>query len=435
MRVEHFMAMSLTARSAETIPAVQGDSVRTVRVHVSVGGAPWAAPEDVSGRVQYTLPDGTPGQYTRTKDGAEAVTVAGNTVTWAIDGVLTGQAGAANVAVVLTAADGGQVGLFPFRVLVTAQPGIGSPESVPSMGKGFEGKLLYGGKGGVLKPLAIGTGLHIEDDTLHAGGGSGGSSGPAYVASEEPPEDTSVLWIDTDDDSGTDLKTVVDTAVKDALSEAKASGEFDGEPGPEGPQGPQGPEGPEGPQGPQGVPGTDGVIALTGASVGQIAKITAVDENGVPTAWEPVDMPSGGGGEWEQLSSITLTEDAQVVSLFDGSLSPYVELLVEVFPTSSTDEDKKLTSNVGLHIANHAGKELAEGGSYWASAVRYNICSIKLAPRAFSMFANGNATSANLSVYIKNDTVFEDSYGLKIYTGGFKYFGIGSKFNVWGLKK
>lgn len=39
----------------------------------------------------------------------------------------------------------------------------------------------------------------------------------------------------------------------------------------------------------------DGVgMGITGATVGQIAKITAVDESGKPTAWSPVDMPSGG---------------------------------------------------------------------------------------------------------------------------------------------
>ena len=36
-------------------------------------------------------------------------------------------------------------------------------------------------------------------------------------------------------------------------------------------------------------------IGITGAAVGQIAKITAVDASGTPTAWEPADMPSGGG--------------------------------------------------------------------------------------------------------------------------------------------
>lgn len=46
-------------------------------------------------------------------------------------------------------------------------------------------------------------------------------------------------------------------------------------------------KGPKGDTGPAGA-GMD----ITGAIVGQIAKITAVDENGNPTAWEAADMPS-----------------------------------------------------------------------------------------------------------------------------------------------
>lgn len=38
--------------------------------------------------------------------------------------------------------------------------------------------------------------------------------------------------------------------------------------------------------------GTDLSLDITGAAVGQIAKISAVDTDGVPTAWTPVDMPS-----------------------------------------------------------------------------------------------------------------------------------------------
>lgn len=34
-------------------------------------------------------------------------------------------------------------------------------------------------------------------------------------------------------------------------------------------------------------------MGITGATVGQIAKITAVDGSGKPTAWEAVDMPAG----------------------------------------------------------------------------------------------------------------------------------------------
>lgn len=40
--------------------------------------------------------------------------------------------------------------------------------------------------------------------------------------------------------------------------------------------------------------GGDLSLGITGAQVGQIAKITAVDETGKPTKWEPVDIPSGG---------------------------------------------------------------------------------------------------------------------------------------------
>ena len=40
---------------------------------------------------------------------------------------------------------------------------------------------------------------------------------------------------------------------------------------------------------------TDLSLGITSAAVGQIAKITAVDATGKPTAWSPVDMPTGGG--------------------------------------------------------------------------------------------------------------------------------------------
>ena len=65
--------------------------------------------------------------------------------------------------------------------------------------------------------------------------------------------------------------------------------------GAKGDTGATGPAGQVGPQGPAGAPGKDGAgMDITGATVGQIAKITAVDASGVPTAWSPADMPSGG---------------------------------------------------------------------------------------------------------------------------------------------
>ena len=70
--------------------------------------------------------------------------------------------------------------------------------------------------------------------------------------------------------------------------------------------------------------GTD--MGITGAAVGQIAKITAVDASGVPTAWEPVDLPGGGGDEWVKVAETTLTEIANEIRLnFDPCKAVYIE--------------------------------------------------------------------------------------------------------------
>lgn len=55
---------------------------------------------------------------------------------------------------------------------------------------------------------------------------------------------------------------------------------------------------------------------ITGATAGQIAKITAVDDTGKPTAWEAVNMPSGGGSAVEldtTLSKAGKAADAKAV--------------------------------------------------------------------------------------------------------------------------
>ncbi len=64
---------------------------------------------------------------------------------------------------------------------------------------------------------------------------------------------------------------------------------------------------------PNGMPDElDLSLGITAATVGQIAKIAAVDASGVPTAWSPVDMPSGGGEEKEWTLIRNLTLEAQV---------------------------------------------------------------------------------------------------------------------------
>ena len=105
-------------------------------------------------------------------------------------------------------------------------------------------------------------------------------------------------------------------AIDTALAQAKASGEFNGakgEKGDKGDPGAQGIRGEKGKTGPAGAKGADGKdgagMDVTGAKVGQIAKITAVDTAGKPTEWEPVNMPSGGGKEWRLIRDVMITSD------------------------------------------------------------------------------------------------------------------------------
>lgn len=59
-------------------------------------------------------------------------------------------------------------------------------------------------------------------------------------------------------------------------------------------------------------------MGIFGATVGQIIKVKAVNSNGCPTAWEPVDMPSGGGApfSFDLIVDHTVTaEDLSVIRL------------------------------------------------------------------------------------------------------------------------
>lgn len=57
-------------------------------------------------------------------------------------------------------------------------------------------------------------------------------------------------------------------------------------------------------------------LGLTAATPGQIIKVKAV-QDGKPTEWEAVDMPSGGGETWEKVADIELRADTALYVLAD----------------------------------------------------------------------------------------------------------------------
>lgn len=187
--------------------------------------------------------------------------------------------------------------------------------------------------------------------------------------------------------------TALPTAVNDALAQAKASGEFDGAKGDKGDTGPEGPKGDTGPVGPKGADGKDGAgMDVTGAKVGQIAKITAVDSAGKPTGWEPVDMPTV-LHDYELVFQETVAEDVQTYNRDtnkDGNPFSLTDVMVIIFtkpfaestnnggravgflPTTSWGRDKVLV------ISNAIKSGGNEVGCYDVAYVKvingYQIC-------------------------------------------------------------
>lgn len=143
-------------------------------------------------------------------------------------------------------------------------------------------------------------------------------------------------------------------AVADLKGDTGAQGPK-GEPGAKGDPGEKGDTGatgPAGPQGPAGAPGKDGAgMDITGAKAGQIAKITAVDASGAPTAWSPVDMPSDGGGEtWEKLVDASLAEAVESVTYTFDNCKRIKALIAPAIPRGeSVTGWKRVTINNVLY--------------------------------------------------------------------------------------
>lgn len=123
--------------------------------------------------------------------------------------------------------------------------------------------------------------------------------------------------------------------------------------GPKGDTGATGSQGPKGDTGPQGNPGKDGAgMDVTGATVDQIAKISAVDENGKPTKWEPVDMPSGGGSTWVKVydGSSTIAEEISVFEVDLTKSDPMKEFQLWLKLDQNTAADWGKAKNIGVTV-------------------------------------------------------------------------------------
>ena len=185
---------------------------------------------------------------------------------------------------------------------------------------------------------------------------------------------------------------------------------------------------PEGEASPAG--GTDLSLGVTGATVGQIAKITAVDDSGKPTAWEAVDMPSGGGGSgetWEEINAITLSDAVNTVTINTDSGGNAIALKkVRILIEGSATKHQDLLFNNSRYIrGSFAGTGASVGalsaepfcGKMYCFAVAKNIANYE----AVSQFAN---------IFSGEITITE----IKLIVNDAGTFSAGTKFTIQGVR-
>ena len=195
------------------------------------------------------------------------------------------------------------------------------------------------------------------------------------------------------------------------------------------PKGDKGDTGAAGPQGPAGAPGKDGAsMGITGATVGQIAKITAVDASGAPTAWEPVDMPTGGGGElWETINVMTLADAVNTVTVNEDSggnaiALKKVRILIEGSATSQQDlflNNARFIRAGVIGTAASVGVFAAEPfcGKMYCFVVPNNT-------------ANYTAANQQTNIFSAEITITE----IKLIVNNSGTFSAGTKFTVQGVR-
>jgi hypothetical protein len=238
-------------------------------------------------------------------------------------------------------------------------------------------------------------------------------------------------------------------ATNEALSKAKESGEFDGEPGKDGDDyvltDADKQEIAEIATEMVEVPEYDGkyIPAPETAAVGQTVVVKAVDETGKPTQWEAADMRSGGSSNgYTLLNSLTLSEETRIVEFTsDLSGNPFeVEdllILLRTTPMEGASEKCQIqfvfftgTQKVSASLTN----------AVWTGTTQIGCSSTIIKPYASTMFRmscirNGETQPATaFGAY--DGSLTADSYVDKIQvfipTSANHSFGVGTTIEVYG---
>lgn len=197
-------------------------------------------------------------------------------------------------------------------------------------------------------------------------------------------------------------------------------------------------------KGPKGDTGAG--MDVTGAAVGQIAVVAAVDDNGVPTAWVAQDLPSG-GGTWKKVVDTITEEEASSIEVtkdIDGNdLNIKKCIIFTIAAPSASNTEKK----VRIVSINNKRVSYEDGGVYTETYFTQVIFKCNFYPyvwyrntRFFFGYSNnpagittlmGNAVEVPFSSSGENE--YENITAIVLESNGI--LGVGSRILVYELEE
>ena len=156
------------------VPAVQGDTARSVEVALYAGGQPWVIPAEATASIRYRRSDGAGDAYDTLSDGSKAWSVHDNTVTVNLVPEVLAVSGTTTMQIAMQRGEA-ILSTFSFQIQVQADPSAGaSAPGIPSQSGGgtvelqpltFTGAVeaTYDGKKPVTVPIPDGGNVDLSN--------------------------------------------------------------------------------------------------------------------------------------------------------------------------------------------------------------------------------------------------------------------------------
>lgn len=182
-----------------------------------------------------------------------------------------------------------------------------------------------------------------------------------------------------------------------------------------------------------------GGVDVTGAKVGQIIKVSEVDDTGRPTVWEAVD---GVDKPWTQLAAITLDEPIYSVDVtkdMDGNPISLNEIMIRGFAiTGDTNTGANFFVN---DVMVMGGIQIASSPTYFTPfdffVAPFNgrfraeciISSLRATTATYAGVGTGSANVASCVLFSPASKITSIKVTCSYYAA---HFGVGSVFEFYG---